>query len=172
MAGAYDGLVQDAGELAGAAGNLAIDGAATLIPGLPAGLGRIGSKADDLLDAAKIGKKTKKLPKKPGPRKPNGPNGPNGGGSTTPDEGIYQFTGASGDEYVGQSGNIPERLRQHRRDGKLPEGNGVNTEEVLGGRLAREIAEQRRIDNLGGLKNLENKINPLGPKRRKKLLCE
>jgi hypothetical protein len=83
-------------------------------------------------------------------------------------EGIDEFTGKSGKKYVGQSGNIPRRLGEHARLGKLPDGNTVSTTEVLGGKTAREIAEQKRIDALGGTKggNVENKINPIGLRRQ------
>ncbi|MDX2053372.1 MAG: RHS repeat-associated core domain-containing protein [Polyangiaceae bacterium] len=86
-------------------------------------------------------------------------------------EGIYEFIGRSGKKYVGQSGNIPKRLEQHARSGKLPEGAQVTSTEVLGGKTAREIAEQKRIDALGGVSELENKVNPIGP-ARKNLLKE
>ena len=81
-------------------------------------------------------------------------------------EGIYEFTSTSGKVYVGQSKNIQRRLKDHARSGKLPDGGDVAARQVSGGKTAREIAEQRRIDQLGGIENLENKINPIGPKRR------
>ncbi len=87
-------------------------------------------------------------------------------GSRIASEGIYEFTAASGKTYVGQSGNIAERLVQHTASGKLPTGGAVNTTEVLGGKTAREIAEQLRINNLGGVRNLENIRNPIGPARQ------
>ncbi|WP_262946819.1 RHS repeat-associated core domain-containing protein [Xenorhabdus indica] len=82
-------------------------------------------------------------------------------------QGIYEFIGKSGKTYVGQSSNIPKRLEQHLRSGKLPAGTPVTTTPVSGGKLQREIAEQSRIKELGGIKsgNLENKVNPIGPKR-------
>ncbi|CDL86089.1 RHS repeat-associated core domain-containing protein [Xenorhabdus cabanillasii] len=80
-------------------------------------------------------------------------------------QGIYEFIGVSGKKYVGQSSNIPIRLEQHLRSGKLPAGTPVTTTPVPGGKLQREIAEQLRIRELGGVKNLENKVNPIGPKR-------
>lgn len=55
---------------------------------------------------------------------------------------------------------------EHARSGKLPEGAEVTTREVLGGKTAREVAEQTRINELGGIKNLENKVNPIGPSRQ------
>ncbi|WP_323864377.1 RHS repeat-associated core domain-containing protein [Xenorhabdus cabanillasii] len=86
-------------------------------------------------------------------------------------QGIYEFIGVSGKKYVGQSSNIPIRLEQHLRSGQLPAGTPVTTTPVPGGKLQRELAEQRRINELGGIKlpdgtqNLENKVNPIGPKR-------
>jgi hypothetical protein len=87
-----------------------------------------------------------------------------GGAKTV--EGIYEFTAASGKTYVGQSGNIAARLEQHIASGKLFPGTSVRTTEVLGGKAAREIAEQLRINSLGGIKYLENIRNPIGPARQ------
>jgi hypothetical protein len=36
---------------------------------------------------------------------------------------------------------------------------------VSGGRLSREVAEQQKIDELGGIGNLMNQRNPIGPQR-------
>ena len=36
---------------------------------------------------------------------------------------------------------------------------------VSGGKTAREIAEQLKIDELGGIENLVNKVNPIGARR-------
>lgn len=89
-----------------------------------------------------------------------------GGGEAI--EGIYEFTAASGKTYVGQSGNIFERIAQHLASGKLlPEDlSTLRTTEVLGGKTAREIAEQLRINGLGGIENLENIRNPIGVARQ------
>jgi len=38
--------------------------------------------------------------------------------------------------------------------------------EVLGRKTAREIAEQTKINDLGGIGNLENVRNPIGPARQ------
>jgi hypothetical protein len=38
--------------------------------------------------------------------------------------------------------------------------------EVLGGKTARAVAEQQRINELGGIKGLENEVNPIGPTRQ------
>ena len=83
-------------------------------------------------------------------------------------QGIYEFTATSGKTYVGQSQNIPHRLQQHIKAGKLSpdELPNVKVTPVSGGKTAREIAEQRRIDELGGIFNLENKVNPIGSHRR------
>ena len=47
----------------------------------------------------------------------------------------------------------------------MQEGTVVTKTEVTGGKTSREIQEQRRINSLGGVRNLENKINPIGPNR-------
>jgi hypothetical protein len=82
-------------------------------------------------------------------------------------EGIYEFTASSGRTYVGQSGDIAARIEQHLASGKLNPAqlNTVRTTEVLGGKTAREVAEQLRIIERGGLENLENIRNPIGPAR-------
>lgn len=82
-------------------------------------------------------------------------------------EGIYQFTATSGKTYVGQSNDISRRLQQHVKSGKLDENELQNVlrTEVLGGKTAREIAEQKAINGLGGIDGLENKVNPIGPAR-------
>ena len=36
---------------------------------------------------------------------------------------------------------------------------------MTGGKTAREIAEQRKIDELGGIDSLLNLRNPIGPQR-------
>ena len=36
---------------------------------------------------------------------------------------------------------------------------------VAGGKTAREIAEQHKIDELGGIDQLLNRRNPIGPRR-------
>jgi len=86
------------------------------------------------------------------------------------EDGIYEFQATNGKTYVGQSGRISERLAEHVRDGKLSAENVGNVKRtaVNGGKVAREIAEQRRIDRLGGIKSgdLANKRNPIGPARR------
>ena len=87
---------------------------------------------------------------------------------TIAEEGIYEFPATSGKTYVGQSGQITGRIGQHMRSGKLAASDAtrVGRTEVLGGKTAREVAEQMRIDELGGIENLENKVNPIGAKRR------
>ena len=84
-----------------------------------------------------------------------------------PNEGIYQFVATSGRTYVGQSRNITQRLRQHIAEGRAPADalKKAKRWRYKGGRVKREIAEQRRIDNLGGIRRLQNRRNPIGPKR-------
>ena len=82
--------------------------------------------------------------------------------------GIYEFTAASGLRYVGQCSNIANRIRQHVASGRLLPNNlnTVNQTLVNGGKTAREIAEQLRINALGGITNLNNLVNPIGSARR------
>lgn len=42
----------------------------------------------------------------------------------------------------------------------------LKTTEVLGGKTAREVAEQTRINELDGIQNLENIRNPIGADRQ------
>jgi hypothetical protein len=81
-------------------------------------------------------------------------------------EGIYVIDGAEG-TYVGQSGNIASRLAQHVGSGRFTQAevDAAQRIEVLGGKTAREIAEQQKIDELGGIDNLLNQRNPIGPRR-------
>ncbi len=88
-------------------------------------------------------------------------------------EGIYQVMTKEGLPYVGQSGNIPERLARHVSDGKITQeaADAAMRTEVLGGKTAREVAEQRRINELtNGVgasdPGIANKVNPIGPKRQ------
>lgn len=87
--------------------------------------------------------------------------------STTAVEGIYEFKAGSGRIYVGQSSNIPQRMEQHLASGKLLEADlaTLRTTPVSGGKTAREIAEQMRINELGGIQTLENVRNPIGKAR-------
>ena len=81
-------------------------------------------------------------------------------------EGIYEFVATSGKTYVGQSVNIEARLTQHIAAERLAKETVVTTTEVLGGKTAREIAEQMRINTLGGVEFLENIRNPIGEARK------
>ncbi len=80
--------------------------------------------------------------------------------------GIYVFRAVSGKFYVGQSGDMGRRLADHVRDGRLNAGEEVIRIPIGGGRLEREIAEQRLIDRLGGIDVLDNRRNPIGRNRR------
>jgi RHS repeat-associated protein len=83
-------------------------------------------------------------------------------------EGIYVINGARG-TYVGQSGNIPVRLAEHVWSGRFTQAevDAAQRVGVFGGRTAREIAEQQRIDELGGIRGgqLLNRRNPIGLRR-------
>lgn len=99
------------------------------------------------------------------------------GPSTTPFRSIIATEGVGGaaddvvstpaGEYVGQSGNISTRLEQHVASGKFTQAEVDAAERfaVQGTKLDREIAEQLLIDSKGGIGNLLNKVNPIGPKR-------
>jgi hypothetical protein len=91
-------------------------------------------------------------------------------------EGNYEFPDAKnpGKTYVGQSGNVETRLAQHEKNGKLAPGTDVKVTEVPGGKTAREVAEQKRINQLGGTRNnpgsqTSNERNPIGKRREKKI---
>lgn len=87
--------------------------------------------------------------------------------------GIYEFPDqtAGGKTYVGQSGNIPGRLKTHERNGRLQPGSET-TMSMEGGKIAREIAEHERIQELTGgtparqSPNVANKVDPIGPNRQ------
>ncbi|HET6550098.1 MAG TPA: RHS repeat-associated core domain-containing protein, partial [Solirubrobacter sp.] len=88
-------------------------------------------------------------------------------------EGIYEVVTKEGLPYVGQSGNIEQRLAQHVRSGKITQeaADAAARTEVMGGKTAREIAEQRRINEVtNGVgasdPGIANKVNPIGPKRQ------
>ena len=83
-------------------------------------------------------------------------------------EGIYQVVAKSGLTYVGQSSNIAARLAQHVASGKITQEAADNALRwaVSGGKTAREIAEQLRINELGGVAGLENIVNPIGAARK------
>lgn len=84
-------------------------------------------------------------------------------------KGIYEFDDLlnPGQKYVGQSGDIPQRLQQHVSAGRLDQIQDAKVTQVSGGKFTREIAEQDRISQLGGIPGgkLSNKINPIGVSR-------
>ena len=91
-------------------------------------------------------------------------------------EGVYEFVDKAneGKTYVGQSGNIPARLKQHERNGRLAPVGGAKTKTVRGGKTKREVAEQKRLDQLGGPRNnpgsrTSNIRNPVSVERMRKL---
>jgi RHS repeat-associated protein len=83
-----------------------------------------------------------------------------------PNEGIYIVRTPTGD-YVGQSGNIAQRLARHVYNGKFKQAEVDAAERIAvsGGKTAREIAEQLKIDEMGGIEKLLNEVNPIGPAR-------
>jgi RHS repeat-associated protein len=155
------------------AAGVIVDTAAAVVPGAPGGAGtaikasRAGEKvasaisvADKAADAAKAAKGTDRAA-----------DAGKAAGGRPGKEGIYEFKGKSGKDYVGQSSDIDRRLSEHARTGKLPKESAdmVTRTEVKGGKTTREVAEQKRIDEKGGIRELENKVNPIGPKRRELL---
>ena len=86
-----------------------------------------------------------------------------------PNEGIYVVRNAADEVYVGQSGNITSRLGQHVSTGKFTQAevDAAQRFEVLGGRTAREVTEQLKLDSFGGrdAPGILNKVNPIGDRR-------
>lgn len=82
-------------------------------------------------------------------------------------EGVYWFKADSGKMYVGQSKDVAKRLVEHMKSGKLTQENigSVQVSHVPGGKIHREIAEQNKINQLGGIKVLDNVRNAVGAKR-------
>ncbi len=80
---------------------------------------------------------------------------------------------AADEVYVGQSGNITSRLGQHVSTGKFTQAevDAAQRFEVLGGKTSREIAEQLKLDSLGGrdAPGVLNKVNPIGDRRLNRL---
>lgn len=67
----------------------------------------------------------------------------------------------------GQSGYIDRPLAQRVISEKFSELETANAVryDVNGGKLMREIREQKMFDELGGIDNLLNKVNPIGERR-------
>lgn len=84
-------------------------------------------------------------------------------------EGINVVRNAADEVYVGQSGNITSRLGQHVSTGKFTQAevDAAQRFEVLGGKTSREIAEQLKLDSLGGrdAPGVLNKVSPIGDRR-------
>jgi RHS repeat-associated protein len=83
------------------------------------------------------------------------------------ESGIYQVITKTGETYVGQSETIAARLVQHIESGKITEEAAAAAWRwaVPGGKISREIAEQVRLSELGGVQNLANVRNPIGEAR-------
>jgi len=83
-------------------------------------------------------------------------------------EGSYVVTTGTGEKYVGQSMHIDIRMGQHVSARKFSAADVMEIwwQEVTGGKLAREIAEQLKIDELRRARiGLINKVNPIGERR-------
>lgn len=108
-----------------------------------------------------------------GPKGSPTPGGTTARGVKQQQGGIYEFPDqtAGGTPYVGQSGNLGSRLRQHEKAGRLQPGTETTTT-VAGDKTAREVAEHRRIQEVtGGVpasksEKVSNKVDPIGPKRQ------
>jgi predicted GIY-YIG superfamily endonuclease len=84
------------------------------------------------------------------------------------EEGIYIIRTERG-LYVGQSGKMTSRLRSHSYGPNFTKEETEGAERIFvpGGKEAREIAEQRKIDELKRKgENLLNKRNPIGERRK------
>ncbi|MHB8638072.1 MAG: RHS repeat-associated core domain-containing protein [Fimbriimonadaceae bacterium] len=90
------------------------------------------------------------------------------GPGSDPFPGIYKLPeNPESRPYVGQSGDLRARLTYWGRTGMIygPDDPSVEIVPVYGGKTQREIAEQQLINSLGGIENLSNKRNPIGPQR-------
>ncbi len=95
----------------------------------------------------------------------------------SPIEGIYKFLDLKTEKtkiYIGQSEDVARRLKEHIADEKLDKADleKVEVKPVDGGKLQREIEEQKEIEDNDGIRKkgggkLSNKRNPLGKKRKK-----
>jgi hypothetical protein len=70
---------------------------------------------------------------------------------------------------VGESGKMGQRLATHVRSGRAKSLGDIRVTAVSGGRRARQIAEQNRINELGGVSGragskTSNVRNPVAPK--------
>lgn len=59
------------------------------------------------------------------------------------------------------------RIAQHVKNGKITrwQARTARVYRIKGSRLRREVAEQRMINRMGGIRRLANKLNPVGPRR-------
>ena len=110
----------DYGAAALDAAGIVVDVAALAVPGIPGGAGagikagRMAERAGDLASGA---------------NKLDGVLDAGKGAKGAPKQGIYEFPdqAAGGTPYVGQSGNIPKRLKQHEKAGRLDPGTEATT---------------------------------------------
>ncbi len=87
--------------------------------------------------------------------------------------GVYEITTKSGKKYIGQSKDVGKRLKQHINSGKFGSDKIVDVKvtEVNGGKIQREVFEQRTLNNVTGGKGAEstdviNQRNPIGANRQ------
>lgn len=78
------------------------------------------------------------------------------------EEGIYIIRPAGELPYVDESGRMSARVAEHISRFGREAVDQAERIEVLGGRTARQIAEQQAIDELGGVRALSNIRNPIG----------
>lgn len=90
-----------------------------------------------------------------------------GKGAAPDAPGIYEFKGQSGKIYVGRSENLFGRMQQHIRSGKLPSKNvkTLRWRRIDGAGIDDlRVAEQLRMEDYGGVRQLENVINSIAKK--------
>ena len=83
-------------------------------------------------------------------------------------EGVYRLVTKTGKVYIGQTSDILRRFGEHGVNKLIVKNGGldyIEFMEVKGGKLAREVAEQRLI-NSHGLENLLNQRNAIGAARK------
>lgn len=82
--------------------------------------------------------------------------------------GVYVVRTSTGGKYVGQSSNVGKRLSQHVKSGKITKNQSrtARVKRVRGGKTQREVREQIEINRRGGIRKLDNKVNPIGKNRQ------
>ena len=79
-------------------------------------------------------------------------------------------TGTGFDRVAGRNSVLVNtvRLLKHVATGKITKSAALAARRIAvpGGKTAREIAEQLKVDELGGIRVLANEVNPIGAARR------